>query len=126
MESFGINQGALLSKRRRRLFLALDRNGLKPHEMRPFRSLFLYFILVFVGGALLAPWLYRATVELGEHSAIFAKFAANPFHRFVARSLLGIALPGLWPLLRSCKMLHWSDLGLRARGQPMSDAAFGF
>jgi membrane protease YdiL (CAAX protease family) len=44
--------------------------------------------------------------------------AANPFHRFVNRSLLIVAVVGLWPLSRSLEMRSWGDLGLaRPKGQ---------
>jgi len=65
--------------------------------------------VVFVGGALLAPWLY----ELAQHFAsTFPKLAASPFHRFVNRSLLALALAGLWPLLRNLGATSWRELGL--------------
>jgi hypothetical protein len=95
--------------------------------MRPVRSLLIYFVLVFVGGALLAPWLYWFTLDLAAHHwPSFEKLASNPFHRFVSRSLLGAALLGLWPLLRSCRMLHWRDLGLKAGNRSLAGVAFGF
>jgi hypothetical protein len=95
--------------------------------MRPVRSLLIYFVLVFVGGALLAPWLYWFTLDLAAHHwPFFEKMASNPFHRFVGRALLGAALLGLWPLLRSCRMLHWRDLGLKAGDRSLADVAFGF
>ena len=95
--------------------------------MRPVRSLLIYFVLVFVGGALLAPWLYWLTRDLAAHHwPFFDKLASNPFHRFVGRALLGAALLGLWPLLRSCRMLHWRDLGLKAGDRSLTGVAFGF
>jgi hypothetical protein len=94
--------------------------------MRPVRSLLIYFVLVFVGGALLAPWLYWFTLDLAAHLPLFDKLASNPFHRFVGRSLLGAALLGLWPLLRSCRMLHWRDVGLNAGGRSPAGVVFGF
>jgi hypothetical protein len=95
--------------------------------MRPVRSLVIYFVLVFAGGALLAPWLYWFTLDLAAHHwPFFDKLASNPFHRFVGRALLGAALLGLWPLLRSCRMLHWRDLGLKAGDRSLADVAFGF
>lgn len=82
--------------------------------MRPVRSLLIYVIVVFLGGALLAPWLYWLTQSAlpGSH------LAASPFHRYVDRSLLAIALIGIWPLLRSLGATSWRDVGLvKARGQ---------
>jgi membrane protease YdiL (CAAX protease family) len=66
--------------------------------MRPLRALALYIAVVFIGGALLAPWLYWL-VQTFAHT--FPRIANSPFHRFVNRSLLGLALIGIWPLLKS-------------------------
>jgi uncharacterized protein len=94
--------------------------------MRPVRSLLIYLVLVFVGGALLAPWLYWSALGLAAHSTFFEKLASNKFHRFVDRALLGAAVLGLWPLLRSCRMLHWRDLGLKAGSRSLPGVGFGF
>ena len=76
--------------------------------MRPLRALAIFTVVVFGGGALLAPWLYwlAQAVAPGSH------LAGNPFHRFVHRSLLGLALAGIWPLLRSLGATSWRDVGL--------------
>lgn len=75
--------------------------------MRPLRSLVIYILVVFVGGALLAPLLHWAAVALsGSHTTQI------PFHRFVDRSLLGLALLGMWPLLKSLGAVSWRDIGL--------------
>jgi hypothetical protein len=77
--------------------------------MRPLRALIIYIAVVFIGGALLAPWLYRLA-QMGAH--IFPKIAAAPFHRYVDRSLLLMALVGLWPLLRALGATSTRELGL--------------
>ena len=74
--------------------------------MRPLRALIIYLLVVFVGSALLAPWLYWLA-----QSAI-PKLAQQPFHRFVHRSLLVLALAGLYPLLRSLGARTLADVGL--------------
>jgi len=76
--------------------------------MRPLRSLLAYTVFVFVGGALLAPplyWLAQSWQASGQHTVI-------PFHRFVDRSLLILALVGIWPLLRSLGGRSSEDVGL--------------
>ena len=91
--------------------------------MRPLRTLIIYIAVVFIGGALLAPWLYwlaqflaRVLPETG--GAVFPWIANNPFHRFVGRALLGLALIGLWPFLKSLGARSAADLGLvRLKGQ---------
>jgi membrane protease YdiL (CAAX protease family) len=80
-------------------------------DMRPLRALILYIVVVFVGGALLAPWLYWLAHTFVHE---FPKTAAQPFHRFVDRSLLILALAGLWPLLRALGVTHWRETGLVA------------
>src|SRR5665213_665021 len=83
--------------------------------MRPLRALLIYIIAVFIGGALLAPWLYWL-VQSFAHT--FPKLAAAPFPRYVHRSLLGIALIGLWPLVKNLEFKSLQDIGIvRPRGQ---------
>lgn len=77
--------------------------------MRPLRALVIYLVVVFVGGALLAPWLYWLA-QAFAHS--FPEIAAEPFNRFVDRSLLLLALVGLWPLLRTLRVTSWREAGL--------------
>jgi CAAX protease family protein len=77
--------------------------------MRPLRALVIYIVVVFVGGALLAPWLYWLVQEFA-HS--IPKIASEPFHRFVDRSLLVLALAGLWPLLRALGIKSAPGIGL--------------
>ncbi len=77
--------------------------------MRPLRALVIYIVVVFVGGALLAPWLYWLA-QAFAHS--LPKIAAEPFNRFVDRSLLILALAGLWPLMRALRMTSWREVGL--------------
>ena len=88
--------------------------------MRPLRALALYIAVVFIGGALLAPWLYWLAQPFA-HS--FPKIAGSPFHRYVDRALLGLALIGIGPLLKSLGIQsareagvegpagHWGKLG---------------
>jgi membrane protease YdiL (CAAX protease family) len=77
--------------------------------MRPIRALVIYIAVVFIGGALLAPWLYRLA-QLFAHS--FPQVASAPFHRFLDRSFLLFALAGLWPMLRSLGATSWRDTGI--------------
>ena len=77
--------------------------------MRPIRALVLYLVAVFIGGSLLAPWLWRL-VQFG--APIWPKMANTPFHRFVDRSFLIIALAGLWPLLKALGATSRREIGL--------------
>ena len=83
--------------------------------MRPLLALVIYIASVFIGGALLAPWLYWLAQAFAH---AFPHVAAAPFHRFVNRSLLIFALAGLWPLLRTLGITCCHEAGLvRPRGQ---------
>ena len=55
--------------------------------MRVPRAWLLYLLMVFVGGALLAPALYWLAQGLAFEWPVWERVAANPFHRFVHRSL---------------------------------------
>src|SRR5438093_13726841 len=80
--------------------------------MRPVRSLLIYVAVVFLGGALLAPWLAWGVQSLAAHLPQFHKLADHPFHRYFNRSLLALALIGLWPLLRGLGVSACRDVGL--------------
>jgi membrane protease YdiL (CAAX protease family) len=77
--------------------------------MRPFRALVIYIAAVFLGGALLAPWLWHLA-QLFAPS--FPRIANAPFHRFLDRSFLILALAGLWLLLRALGAGSWQDVGI--------------
>ena len=77
--------------------------------MRPLRALVIYIAVVFVGGALLAPWLYWLAQSFAH---TFPRLVGSPFHRYVNRSLLALALAGLWPLLRNLGATSWREIGL--------------
>lgn len=80
--------------------------------MRPIKVLTIYLAVVFLGGALIAPWLYWLAQWGGQHHSSLQKIAAVPFHRFIDRALLVFALIGLWPLLQSLGAKSWREVGL--------------
>ena len=83
--------------------------------MRPLRALAIYIAVVFIGGALLAPWLYWLAQHFAEQ---LPGLARQPFHRFVNRSMYALALLGLWPLLKNLGATSPRDAGLvRPAGQ---------
>lgn len=69
--------------------------------MRELRLLLLYLGFVFVGGALLAPWAWKSVQALAGAWSPLERMAQQPFHRYVNRCLLVLALAALWPLLRA-------------------------
>ncbi len=77
--------------------------------MRPLRALAFYIAVVFLGGALLAPWLYKLA-QAG--ATTLPQIADAPFPRFLNRCLQFLALAGLWPLLRGLGARKITDLGL--------------
>ncbi len=90
--------------------------------MRSGRPLLIYTVVVFAGGALIAPWLYWLVQSIAPNSHL----AQAPFHRYEDRALLIMALAGIWPLLRSLGATSTRDVGLvNPRGQ-WKNLACGF
>jgi membrane protease YdiL (CAAX protease family) len=79
--------------------------------MRALRVWLLYLAVVFVGGALLAPWLYWLAQSAAAQWSFLAHAAASPFHRYVSRSTEVLALVGLWPLMRQLRLHSWRQVG---------------
>jgi uncharacterized protein len=75
--------------------------------MRPLRALLIYLAFVFVGGAILSPWLYWAV----PHLPGLNRLSAWPFHRYEDRAFLICALAGMGPLLRPLGALSGRELG---------------
>src|ERR1051325_7773073 len=94
--------------------------------MRPLRLVLLYLAVVFLGGALLAPWLYRLVEWGGGYSPKLAHLGAQPFHRYVNRSILVLALAGLRPLWRGRGIDAWSALGVTKPAGNWTRLALGF
>jgi len=79
--------------------------------MRPIWIVLIYVSSVFVLGALLAPWLYWSAQAAAPLGPLFRYFADSPFHRYVLRSILGVALLGIWIVSRYAGIRSWRDLG---------------
>jgi hypothetical protein len=94
--------------------------------MRAATVILLYLAAVFLGGALLAPWVHHGLQGAARLWPALTPLAEAPFHRVVNRCLLGLALLGLWPLLRGLGVRRWSDLGWRRHPQLRRDLALGF
>src|SRR5438128_946694 len=101
----------------------MSKEAISLHPMRPVQALCIYILAVFLGGALLAPWLYWLTQLF---AASFPHLANSPFHRFVNRSLLGVALIGLWPLFHTMGARSSRDLGLVSPTRQWNKLAAGF
>jgi len=80
--------------------------------VNPLRAILIYLVIIFVGGALLAPWVYVSAQWCAEHSIFFESIARQPFGRYLSRSIQLLALFGLWPFLRTIGVSSWRDAGL--------------
>ncbi len=69
--------------------------------MKTGRAIALYAVAVFALSAVLAPWIFWGVHTVGGW----------PFRRVFDRVILGVALVGLWPLLRAAGIRSWRDLG---------------
>ena len=83
-----------------------------PHDGRPVRALALYLLAVFIGGPLLAPWLYHGIQALAPSVPALEAAARMPFARYVNRGLLIVALLGLPLFARAAGVRLWSDVGI--------------
>lgn len=93
--------------------------------MRLTRALVVYFLVVFVGGALLAPILYQLAQGV-SYARGFGGLARVPFHRVMDRAVLGVALLCLWPLLKVMGITSWRELGFANAGEKWRDVVPGF
>jgi len=84
-------------------------NRPSPEHPRPDPAwvLCVYVLGVFLGGALLAPWLWSLAQSVVPGSGL----ARQPFRRYVDRSLLGFAILGLWPMARAGWFPDWRQVG---------------
>lgn len=95
--------------------------------MRSLGKIFLYVLLVLLGGALAAPqaWHMIQTMPPEWLGGLVGKVQGMPFHRYLSRSLQVAAILLLWPLLRSLKIRSLRELGLRPSPSPGRDLILG-
>jgi uncharacterized protein len=72
--------------------------------MRLLGALAVYIVTVFAGGALIAPWLHALVGWGAEQIPALEGLAYQPFHRYVNRCFMVIAILGLWPLAKVARM----------------------
>jgi hypothetical protein len=96
--------------------------------MHPIAAVAGYFAFIFIGGALIAPWLYQLISAAAGSIPLFQPLAHHPFHRFVDRSFLVLGILGLWPFMKSIGVSSWSALGWggtsRQAGARLATAGF--
>lgn len=86
------------------------------------RALASYIGMVFLVGALIAPWVYLAVQQFAPESSL----SEQPFHRYVNRCLLILALAGLYPLIRQLGISGVRSSGFGLRRKYAMDFAVGF
>ena len=85
----------------------------------PAAVILLYLIIVFIGAAVIAPHLYASAQFLVGISYRFSFLADPPFHRFVNRCLILLAILGLPSLFRELGLKNASVLGLKFNVTPL-------
>jgi len=73
-------------------------------------ALGLYIFTVFIGGAMLAPWLHAFGQWGAEQFSPLEGLAYQPFHRYVNRCFMVLAVVGLWPVVKLAQ-LSWKEAG---------------
>ncbi|HEX6745842.1 MAG TPA: CPBP family intramembrane glutamic endopeptidase [Longimicrobium sp.] len=89
---------------------------------RPILALIGFLVFVFIGGALLAPWLYHALQAVAPGTGL----ARTLFARVVNRALLLAALAGIPFYVRASGIRRWADVGLDPRNIRWRRVAVGF
>ena len=93
--------------------------------MRPAWYICAYLTFIFLGGALIAPWLYKLCQAAASALPAFEFLARQPFHRYVHRSFMAMGALGLWPFLRSVGFRSWRGFGLGGHRHAVHQTAQG-
>jgi len=95
--------------------------------VRSLGKIFLYLLLVLIGGTLAAPMAWHLIQMLPPHlfGGLIGKIQGMPFHRYLSRSLQVAAIMLLWPLLRSLRIRSVGELGLHGSCRPLGDLMVG-
>ncbi len=105
----------------------LERDGASFPCVSSLGKIFLYLVVVLLGGALAAPlvWHLIHGIPSGWFGGFTGDIQRMPFHRYVSRSLQIAALLFLWPLLRSLRIRSLEEFGLSRNGHPLRDLGIG-
>ena len=95
--------------------------------MRPLGKIFLYLVLVLLGGSLAAPqaWHLVQTLPPEWLGGLIAKVQGMPFHRYFSRSVQVAALVLIWPLMKSLRVRSLREFGLVPDPRPLRDLGAG-
>ncbi len=97
----------------------------KTTEVNPVAVVLLYLLGVFLGAALIAPRLHATAQFLAERSDFFKPLASQPFHRYVGRALLLLAVVGLPTFIKTLRFKSAGELGWRFRAREWPEAIQG-
>ena len=87
----------------------------KASTARPLRAILVFLAVVFLGAAVIAPWIYRLVIGV---CGMDSYLGGHPFHRYYGRTVQVLAVLGLWPFLRALGLRSLADLGCcRPSGQ---------
>ncbi len=80
--------------------------------LNPTAAIALYFAAIFIGGSLIAPWIWHLMQALAVPLPFLQELADEPFRRYVTRSWMIIGAAGLWPFLKAVGACSLKDIGL--------------
>lgn len=86
----------------------------------------LYLLTIFGGGPLVAPFVYDVIGLLAQTFPTLHAIAQAPFHRYVTRCMLVIAVVGLWPLFKVQGYSSWDSVGLPPLRRHLRFVVLGF
>ena len=98
----------------------------KARPSSPVAVILLYLIIVFLGAAVISPHLYASAQFLLGISHRFSFLADQPFHRFVSRCLILLAILGLPSLFRALGFQSESVHGLKFNSRHCLESVHGF
>ena len=90
-------------------------------------KIFLYAVVVLLGGAMAAPlaWHLIAVLPADWLHGLIGEVQRMPFHRYLSRSIQVAAILLLWPLMRTLQIRPFEELGLYRSHRALRDFGVG-
>ena len=90
-------------------------------------KIFLYAVVVLLGGAMAAPlaWHLIAVLPADWLHGLIGEVQRMPFHRYLSRSIQVAAILLLWPLMRTLQIRSFEELGLYRSHRALRDFGVG-
>lgn len=95
-------------------------------DVNPRAAIALYFAAIFLGGCVIAPWIYHLMQALAAPLPFLKDLAAEPFRRYVTRSWMIVGAIGLWPFLKCVGANSFHGAGLRRSPEFGRQLGLGF